>query len=89
MILLPTQWEETTAGFIHRVTATTPNGAPTIGVRFRADAVDDARQAKLEIVSGDGQSAGKGDPLEAPLVVRVRNCARISDPRYTAGVHCP
>ena len=34
--------------------------------------MDDARQAKLEIVSGDGQSAGKGDPLEAPLVVRVR-----------------
>ena len=64
--------EPTTAGFVHRVTATTPNGAPSSGVRFRADAVDDARQAKLEIVSGDGQSAAKGDPLAAPLVVRVR-----------------
>ena len=60
------------AALIHRVTATTPNGAPSAGVRFRADAVDDARQAKLEIVSGDGQSAAKGDPLENPLVVRVR-----------------
>ena len=67
-----TDVEATDAGFIHRVTATTPNGAPTSGVRFRADAVDDARQAKLEIVSGDGQSADKGDPLAEPLVVRVR-----------------
>ncbi len=57
---------------VHRVTATTPDGAPNVGVRFRADAVDDARQAKLEIVSGDRQSAEKGDPLADPLVVRVR-----------------
>ena len=48
------------------------DGAPSIGVRFRADAVDDARQAKLEIISGDGQSADKGDLLAEPLVVRVR-----------------
>ena len=62
--------EPTTAGFAHQVTATTPDGAQV--VRFRADSVDDARQAKLEIISGDGQRAEKGDPLEEPLVVRVR-----------------
>ena len=55
---------------VHRVTATTPGTDREI--RFRADAVKDARQAKLEIVSGDGQSADKGDPLAEPLVVRVR-----------------
>ena len=61
-----------TADLIHTVTATTPNGDPSAGVDFKADAVDDARQAKLEIISGDGQRAEKGDALTDPLVVRVR-----------------
>ena len=58
---------------VHSVTATTPNGTPSDGVMFRNNAVDDARTAKLEIVSGNGQRADKGDPLPAPLVVRVKS----------------
>ena len=56
----------------HVVTATTPNGTPSAGLTFRSTAVAGAKQAKLEIVSGDGQSAAKGDLLKEPLVVRVR-----------------
>ena len=50
--------------------------AATVGLtdpKFRATAVDDKRQASLEIVSGDGQSAPKGKRLADPLVVITRS----------------
>ena len=59
----------------HQVTASTPEGSTggfSDSVQFTATAVADARQALLEIVSGDEQSAEKGRRLTDPLVVRVR-----------------
>ena len=47
----------------------------TIDVTFRAEGVEDSRKASLRMVSGDGQSADKGDPLEDPLVVLARSTA--------------
>ena len=48
----------------------------TVGLedpKFRATAVDDKRQASLEIVSGDGQRAPKGRELAGPLVIIARS----------------
>ena len=47
----------------------------TIDVTFRAEGVEDSRKASLRMVSGDGQSADKGDPIEDPLVVLARSTA--------------
>ena len=65
----------------YRVTASL-SGSPTPVMQvFRSTAVSDARNASLAIVSGDGQSAAKGEPLDDPLVVIARSTAgyRIPD----------
>ncbi len=58
----------------HRVTASLA-GVNDVSAIFRTTAASGARKASLEIVSGDGQSAAKGDPLANPLVVIARSTA--------------
>ena len=59
----------------YRVTANLTGSPSTVSQVFRSTAVAGARKASLTIVSGDGQSAGKGEPLAEPLVVIARSTA--------------